>query len=80
MSGDIAIRYGQKLPKGYQKMKLAACSKCRATFWIVQQQQSMDVKRTKVRVESLKGILVGEHDNRNYKDHLNRYDLDQTST
>ncbi len=76
MSGDMAIRYGQKLPKGYQKMKWATCKKCRATFWIVHEQPFMDVKRIKEQVESVKGILAGEHVEGNYKNHLDRYELD----
>ena len=76
MSGDKAIRVGQRLPDDCQKMTRSVCSECGATFSIVHQKPYADRQRAEKQVEVLKGILAREHVDSKFQGHVASYDLD----
>jgi hypothetical protein len=74
MTGEKAIRVGEKLPAGYLKMVQTNCPTCQAVFWIVHPSGLSDAKQAKAQVGKLTTILSGEHVDSNYSDHQKCYE------
>lgn len=75
MTGDQAMRVGQKLPDEYEKMGKSVCSNCGATYSIIHRLPFKGADRVQTQIEQVKSILVGEHGG-NFKDHQDFYELD----